>query len=98
MEREAQAQNGKPRKPGLPNGRLGALLRMVMVGACIFDTVGKLMLPVETEGLDTWVARSVFTGERATPGTPASLPTISKEEGITIFGGEVFTCGALVLA
>lgn len=53
LEGEAQTHNGKPRKPGLPRGRLGDLVRTVMAGAWTFDTVGKLALPVESEDLDT---------------------------------------------
>lgn len=97
LEREAQTHNGKPRKPGLPRGRLGELLRMVMAGAWTFDTVGKMALPVESEGSDTWVIKPALRGERATPGALASLPIINMEEGMTIFGTEGCKCEMLVL-
>ncbi len=96
LEGEAQTHNGKPRKPGLPRGRLGDLVRMEMAGAWTFDTVGKMSLPVESEGLDTWVTKPALTGERATPGAPASLPIINME-GMTIFGTEGCNCEVLVL-
>lgn len=67
-----------------------------MVGAWTFDTVGKLVLPAESEGSDTWVIKSALRGERATPGAPASLPII-KVEGMTIFGAEGCKCEVLVL-
>lgn len=97
MKGEAQTHNGKPRKPGLPRGRLGDLVRMVMAGAFTFDKVGKLALPVESAVLDTWVTKPALTGERATPGAPASLLIINMEEGMTIFGTEGCNCEVLVL-
>lgn len=68
-----------------------------MAGAWTFDTVGKLALPVESEGSDTWVIKPALRGERATPGAPASLPIINMEEGMTIFGTEGCKCEMLVL-
>lgn len=97
LKGEAQTHNGKPRKPGLPRGRLGDLVRMVMAGAFTFDKVGKLALPVESAVLDTWVTKPALTGERATPGAPASLLIINMEEGMTIFGTEGCNCEVLVL-
>lgn len=77
-----------------PNGTLGDLLMMVILGgAWTFETVGKLLLPVESEVSDTWVARPALRGDNATLGTPA----INKEEGMTIFGGECCKFGVLVL-
>lgn len=84
-------------RPDPPRERLGDLVRMLMAGAWTFDTVGKLALPVESEDLDTWVTKPALTGERATPGAPASLPIISMEEGMTIFGTEGCNCEVLVL-
>lgn len=94
--RGKQTHNGKPRKPGLPRGRLGDLVKMVMAGAWTFNTVGKLALPVESEGLDTWVTKPALTGEIATPGAPTSLSIINME-GMTIFGTEGCNCELLVL-